>query len=344
MPLISYAQRYEDLYLMRCFGERRDGFYIDIGAGHPVYDNVSFAFYLKGWSGIAVEPNPWLAKLARAVRPRDRHIEGLVGAATGQATFYLVDEFHGFSTMIESHAVAAQQEFGKSSQALIGPVTTLRDLCEAHAPAAFDFLKIDVEGAEKDVILNGDWQKFRPKIAVVEALAPYSQVPAWDDWEPFLARHGYRPVWFDSLNRYYLAEEAGELAHHFETAPPPWPAPYPDAVLFRAAPPALGSDQHPDHALATLMAKAAMRRLPVLDRALLVDLITADLPAAELDRRAGEGDLARLCQRLFGREPPDGIAGLDLPPEASVRDLYRRIIDTDLFRTACGRISASYGW
>jgi hypothetical protein len=43
-PFISYAQRFEDIYLMRCFGSRSDGFYIDIGSGHPVYDNASFAF------------------------------------------------------------------------------------------------------------------------------------------------------------------------------------------------------------------------------------------------------------------------------------------------------------
>src|ERR1700752_1744741 len=79
-PPVSYAQRFEDLYLMRCFGDRSDGFYIDIGSGHPVYDNMSFAFYLKGWHGITVEPNPRLARLSRAVRPRDRHVEAVVGA------------------------------------------------------------------------------------------------------------------------------------------------------------------------------------------------------------------------------------------------------------------------
>src|SRR5437773_5909107 len=119
-PLTSYAQRYEDLHLPRAFGEQAGGFYIDIGAGHPVFDNVSFGFYLRGWSGVTVEPNPWLAQLARAVRPRDRHVEALVGATAGEATFYLVEDFHGFSTMIESHAQAAQREFGKSSQALLG--------------------------------------------------------------------------------------------------------------------------------------------------------------------------------------------------------------------------------
>src|SRR5438105_12219613 len=116
-PTISYAQRFEDLYLMRCFGGRSDGFYIDIGSGHPVYDNTSFAFYLRGWHGVTVEPNPWLARLSRAVRPRDRHIEVAVGASVGEATFHLVKDFHGLSTTIESHARSARTQFGKASQA-----------------------------------------------------------------------------------------------------------------------------------------------------------------------------------------------------------------------------------
>src|SRR5258707_15562288 len=107
-PTVSYAQRFEDLYLMRCFAAGSDGFYIDIGSGHPVYDNMSFAFYLKGWHGITVEPNPWLAQLTRAVRGRDRHIEALVGAAAGEAAFYLVAGNHGLPTMIANHAPAAQ--------------------------------------------------------------------------------------------------------------------------------------------------------------------------------------------------------------------------------------------
>ena len=159
----------------------REGFYIDIGSGHPVYDNVSFAFYLKGWRGITVEPNPWLARLSRGVRPRDRHVEALVGSVSEPAaTFYLVNEFHGLSTMFENHAQAALAQFGKSAQAITVPLTTLRALCEeGHAPASFDFLKVDVEGAEPAVLLGGDWERFRPKVIVVEALAPYTLAPAW---------------------------------------------------------------------------------------------------------------------------------------------------------------------
>jgi FkbM family methyltransferase len=341
-PTTSYAQRFEDLYLMRCFGDRAEGFYIDIGSGHPVYDNVSFAFYLKGWRGITVEPNPWLASLSRGVRPRDRHVEALVGSASEPAaTFYLVNEFHGLSTMFENHAQAALTQFGKSAQAITVPLTTLRALCEeGHAPASFDFLKVDVEGAEPAVLLGGDWERFRPKVIVVEALAPYTLKPAWDQWEPLLARHGYGYVWFDSLNRYYLAAEAGELKDCFTGAP----TTFGDALQFRNTKPALGDPEHPDHGLAVRLGNAAMTRLPVLDRAHLLELLTHGLTAAELDRPAQAADLARIWAQLLGPQSVPAAASLGLAPQASVRSLYAAIAQSDAFRAACGRISASYGW
>jgi FkbM family methyltransferase len=339
-PTVSYAQRFEDLYLMRCFTSRGAGFYIDIGSGHPVYDNTSFAFYLRGWHGITVEPNPWLARLTRAVRPRDRHIEALVGATAGEATFYLVNDFHGLSTMIESHARAAQTQFGKSSQAIAAPVTTLKELCRQYAPPAFDFLKVDVEGAEQDVLLNGDWQNYRPKVVVAEALAPYTLAPAWQAWEPFLAKHGYRYAWFDSLNRYYLAEEASELARCFEAAP----SSFDDAFQFRTVKPALADAAHPDHRLAKVLESDDMTGLPLLGRDVLFELVTADIASAALEQPAGADTIAGAIERLFGPDAGLSRNDLRLPPLPRLREVYTALIDSDRFRTACGRISASYAW
>jgi hypothetical protein len=243
--------------------------------------------------------------------------------------------------MFETHAQAALTQFGKSAQAITVPLTTLRALCkEGRAPASFDFLKIDVEGAEPAVLLGGDWTLFRPKVIVVEALAPYSLAPAWEQWEPFLAGHGYHYVWFDSLNRYYLAAEAGELEACFATAP----ATFDDALQFRNTKPALGDPAHPDHRLAVLIGNAVMTRLPVLDPGLLLELLTHGLTSAELDRSAQEADLARIWAELLGPQPAPRRADLGLPPEASIRSLYAAIAQSDLFRAACGRISASYGW
>jgi FkbM family methyltransferase len=182
LPPLSYAQRFEDFHLWRALGDVQNGFYVDVGAGHPVYDNVSFAFYLAGWRGITVEPNAALAALARAVRPRDQLYEGLCGAAAGEATLYLQREFHGLSTTVAEHAQAAEREVNRSAEAVTLPMTTLAALCEEHAPAQFEFLKVDVEGAEADVLRGADFSCFRPKLIVVEAIKPLTLAPAWEEW------------------------------------------------------------------------------------------------------------------------------------------------------------------
>ena len=75
-----------------------------------------------------------------------------------------------------------------------------------------------------------------------------------------------------------------------------------------------------------------------------MELLTAGLAAAELDRRAEAADLAHIWARLFGPAPSPALADLKLPADASVRDLYAAVVESELFRAACGRISASYGW
>jgi FkbM family methyltransferase len=338
-PVISYAQRFEDVFLAHCFGTADRGFYIDIGSGHPVYDNTSFAFYLQGWHGITVEPNPWLARLSRAVRPRDHHVEAVVGASVGEAIFHLVNDFHGLSTIIESHARSARSEFGKDSEPIVVPMTTLSELCDRHDPPRIDFLKVDVEGAEQHVLLNGNWQKHRPKVVLAEALAPYTLAPAWQEWEPFLRRHGYRYAWFDSLNRYYVAEEAAELAHAFDL-PPRTEA----VVQFRNTKPALTDEAHPDHRLAKLFAAMDLIGLPLLGRDVLYQVLTAGIAAAKLEKPAQDADIAQAIERVFGAEAPLAPEHLRLRVAPPLREVYAAIIQTDEFCAACGRISASYAW
>ena len=338
---VSYAQRYEDLHLLRVFGEQASGFYIDIGAGHPVYDNVSFTFYLRGWRGITVEPNPWLAQLSEAVRPHDTRIASLIGEQQGQTTYYLVDDFHGLSTTIEAHARAARTEYGKRSRTLTMPVTTLRTLCEQHAPAAIDFLKIDVEGAERAVLLGGGWQRFRPKVVVLEALEPVTMAPAWDHWEPLLTDNGYRFAFFDSLNRYYVAQEHAALAAPLANAP----ASFANVTQFGRFKPALEDASHPDHGLARLLSGEDMMRQPQMSLATLAQRLMQAQHEPGQDQPAQAADVAALHHRLFGLPAtPCWASELRLPPGATVGDLYRSAVATDSFRAACGRISASTAW
>jgi len=337
LPPISYAQRYEDLHLWRCFAARTSGFYIDAGAGHPVYDNVSFLFYLAGWRGISVEPNPALAALARAVRPRDVLYEGLAGAAGGEATLYLQREFHGLSTTIPEQAEIAAKELGQSAEPLRRPVTTLAALCAEHAPARIDFLKIDVEGAESEVLRGADFAHFRPQVIAIEAYKPITMEPAYAEWEPLLAAHGYATAWDDKLNRYYVADEAKALVANLSAGPLSYPT-VPKVSSFK---PAAENAAHPDHALARLLAGADMAKLPLTPPEKFLSLLTAGMDEKTLAAPATESAAAAVSARLFG----SSSAPLVMPGRGqTIRDTYASVIDSDRFRAACGRICASYAW
>jgi len=152
---LSYTQNLEDYHLSLALAGQPTGFYIDIGGGHPVADNVSFWFYERGWKGIVVEPQEKLASQYKHVRPRDICITDLVGAEAGEVDFYQFDRLHGLSTTVYEHAESGQQ-FGEAYRVSRRPVITLAELCNRHQVAAIDFLKIDVEGAEGDVLAGND--------------------------------------------------------------------------------------------------------------------------------------------------------------------------------------------
>src|SRR4051794_39404581 len=265
---LSYSQNLEDYHLSLAFAGQATGTYIDVGAGHPVADNVSFWFYERGWQGIVVEPQPELADLYRRLRPRDDMVLGLVGRQAGEIDLHVVERLHGLSTTVEEVAQKAKT-FGADYRTVRMPVTTLAGLCESHELREIDFLKIDVEGAEADVLFGGDWKRFRPKVIVAEAVTPLASEPAWQEWEPFLVAQGYRFVLFDTLNRFYVAEEHPDIMARFPSERAPWHAVRHMYEIGRAP----ENQQHPDHALAQDLARGFWASLPYLDAGLITSFL-----------------------------------------------------------------------
>src|SRR5260370_16131417 len=186
---LSYTQNLEDYHLSLAFAGRKSGTYIDVGAGHPVADNVSFWFYERGWRGVVVEPQAELADLYARLRPRDTAVCGLVGRQNGEIDFHMVDRLHCFSTTVEYIARKAQQ-YGAGYRTVRTPVVTLPQLCAAHDLNESDFLKIDVERGEADVVHGGDWRRYRPQVVVIDAAIPRARTPAEARREPFLPPPG----------------------------------------------------------------------------------------------------------------------------------------------------------
>jgi FkbM family methyltransferase len=304
---LSYTQNMEDYHLSLAFAGQQSGTYIDIGAGHPVADNVSFWFYERGWCGIVVEPQPHLAALYARVRPRDTAVCSLIGEQTGTTDFHVFDRFHGLSTTVAEHAVKS----GAGFRTVKLPVITLAQLCADHVNGPIDFLKVDVEGAEASVLFGGDWQRYRPQVVVIEAVAPLSGEPSWEAWEPFLLAQGYRFVMFDTLNRFYVAEEATAVGARLPRERAPWDAVQHMYEIGRAP----ENTSHPDHALTRTLARGFWAMLPDLDRTVLAEIIArgtspgeAALTERELDTDEFRAKLGRIACGYDGGQVTDDEA------------------------------------
>jgi len=320
---LSYAQNLEDYHLDLMFAGQEDGTYVDVGAGHPVADNVSFWFYLKGWRGLVVEPQQRWADLYRGVRPRDHVAACLAGRADGRAAFHIVDKLHGFSTMRQEHAAAVGAHgVGYATTEL--PVRTLAGLCAEAGLERIDFVKIDVEGAEADVLTGMDFVRYRPRVLVVEALAPQSLAQSWDAWEAPLLARGYRFAFFDRLNRFYVAEEAAELAERLPPEPAPWDRVHHLWDCGRAP----YRPDHPDHALARALLDGFFASLPLLDAAVLAGVIARGLGAGAAT------SWSSTARTLIG------TAELPKPP-APAADLMA-LLQSDALRAALGRIACTW--
>lgn len=215
--MISYAQNFEDVVLNRVFHGVANGRYIDIGAWHPTLDSVTKHFYDHGWSGVNVEPVERFHQGFVAERPRDWNLNVCVGAASGTVELQEWGDT-GLSTIREVFDPAVLTGLGYSRTTHTVPMTTLAEITRRLDGQDVQFLKIDVEGAERDVILGGEWRAFRPRVILLEAIKPklpgsdpYSYEPSWHEWEGLLFAHGYEFALFDGLNRFYYRREEPAL-------------------------------------------------------------------------------------------------------------------------------------
>ena len=216
---VSYSQNYEDVMLWRTFRSIKDGFYIDIGAGDPKRDSVTAAFYSRGWHGLNVEPNPDIYRKLAEQRERDVNLHMAVGDVIGETELFIVEDDDRLSTT--KHDVAGLHgQAGHGTRSTRIAVRPLRDLCAEHITGPIHFLKIDVEGAEAEVIRGANFGRWRPWVILVEAIDPVTLMPSHAEWEGMLVKAGYHFVYFDGLNRFYVADEHSEqLDAHFTTPP-----------------------------------------------------------------------------------------------------------------------------
>lgn len=205
MTFISRAQNFEDFRLFRAFKGITAGKYIDIGAWDPAYHSVSYNFYEAGWRGVNVEPLTESFKKLEELRPFDININAFVTHRTEKIKFFSVPN-SGLSTQNKENLDdMPKSEFLGITEMSAEPIS-LTDVFNRLRGEQIQWLKIDVEGAEEEVLASWGNNPARPLVVVVEATIPSSSQLSEMKWESELFTRGYVKSYFDGLNNFYCLE------------------------------------------------------------------------------------------------------------------------------------------
>ena len=206
---ITYSQLLEDFILFCIFYDIKNGFYIDVGAFDPNLISVTKAFYLRGWHGINIEPLP--DKYLRLMKKRKRDINLNVGAGKkeGNLSLYLYGDC---STTRKKYIKKL-----KFKKFINIKIHTMKNICIKYVPKneTIQFVKIDVEGGEKNVLLGYDFQNYRPKVFCIESIIPLTNIPTHQIWEHILFSNNYSFAYQYGINRYYIDNKEKELKKRF---------------------------------------------------------------------------------------------------------------------------------
>jgi FkbM family methyltransferase len=185
------------------FGEQARGYFVEVGANGPKYLSQTWEMERRGWNGVLVEPQPSLVAELR------KHRSALVFEAAcssrrnagTEMTLQLCGGNGGQSSLEPRPNEAGVRPYG---QLKVFPRTLDEILAEANAPAPIDFVSIDVEGHEVDVIDGFDLARWRPRLIIIEDLLLGLKL------HHQLTRRGYRWIRRTGINNWYLPRAAAQ--------------------------------------------------------------------------------------------------------------------------------------
>lgn len=202
----SFAQYGEDVFVWDYFKSKTTGTYIDIGANHPFKISNTYLLYRRGWRGVTVEPIPRLWRRHQKWRPDDISLNCAISDRVGSEKF--VELTPGvLSTFDES---LADEEIRLGQARLVRKydvvVMTLYELFDQYfQDKKVDFMSIDTEGFDVQVLRGNDWSKLRPRLIVTET-STVGRGSTQIEVDGFLRRCGYHSINKFGCNTFYESQ------------------------------------------------------------------------------------------------------------------------------------------
>lgn len=178
-----YAANGEDCLLWQFFDYQDYGVYADIGAFDGVHFSNTYSFELQGWRGVCVEPHPAFYPILQEKRPQAICVEAAcVGDAHASEVTIYCEELGLLSSIhktedYEKFVMGRYQGRGlpyTGLKATTVPAFTINRVLEdfLREEERLDFISIDVEGAELQLLKGFDVARFRPRVIVIESNHP----------------------------------------------------------------------------------------------------------------------------------------------------------------------------
>ncbi|MBW7840186.1 MAG: FkbM family methyltransferase [Chitinophagaceae bacterium] len=167
---VVHSQMGEDLILLNLLQSVNTGFYVDVGAFHPIELSNTYLFYKRGWKGINIDATPGTMKMFNILRPDDINLEIGISDKESRMPFYLF-EMRALNTFSEKGVEYAKRTFGLDpTKKVMVHFYPLSAILDKYLPDGknIDFLSIDVEGADEVVLRSNNWEKYKPRVICIE--------------------------------------------------------------------------------------------------------------------------------------------------------------------------------
>ena len=172
---VSFSKAGDDIQLYKLINNVNPGVYVDVGCWHPVKASNTYFFYHRGWKGICIDPNPELTLMYKQLRPKDIFVNAGISNSKTPLDYYMLKE-SSMNTFSHDFLVKHQLD-SQILNTFKVPMYSLKEVLDKNLKETdrLDFFDIDVEGFDLEVLKTNDWNKYRPKVIVIESDSPIKE-------------------------------------------------------------------------------------------------------------------------------------------------------------------------